>query len=361
MRDLGSPSPRFAYLEIATLFGRDGDEALISYFSNLGFGQATDTYIPPGMYPGWRSTDMRRGSFRVLITGHRSGSGLYPRVLHSGPHVSAVAFVTGDRAFTLNRAQEAGLNILQRHAKLGDGSVYSTIEGPGGMNYIFTDGTGWGTDDGQLGTGSLDHIAVVTTRPGSRKVIDTHEALFGAGTWHPMPLTRLPNGEAIGSGFIRAGGVRVTIVWPVGERGCRQLTGFRAVTGGDGVQHAALRVDGRIIPEVDEGRRLGAGFRDAPAAYYDVLEQRLGHPIPDLGDLKRTGVLADDDEYVDLEGRPHGIRQIFARPFGASDWGPFIELIDRGFGGETFGGRNVRALAESIELDSLRGGRQAVS
>lgn len=360
MPDQGNSSPRFAYLELSALFGRDGDEELIHYLHHFGFA-ARETFTPSGPHPSWRSTDMRRGSFRIMVTGHRSGSGLYPRVLHSGPHFSGAAFVTRDLPFTLNHAQENHLRITDRIGYLGDGSAYGSIEGPGGMTYTFIqDGNDWGCDDGQAGTGSLDHIAVVTTRSERRKVIEGHRVLFGENSWHPMPVTTLPSGEAIGSGYIHAGDVRVTIVWPVGE--CRQLGGFRAVTGGDGIQHAALRVDdtdGGIITEVDVARANGIKFRDTPDTYYEHLEKRLGHTIPDLDELRTRGILADDDEYVPLD-EEHGIRQIFACPFGVSADSPFLELIDRRFGGVTFGGRNILALAESIEL-AERGTEQQAS
>ena len=353
-----NPSPRFAYLELSTLFGRDGDEELTRYFSRLGF-HARETHTPVGPHPAWRSMDMRRGSARIMVTGHRSGSGFYPRVLHSGPYFSAVAFATRDLVFTLNCAQDAGLNVTGRIEYRRDGSAQSNVEGPGGMTYTFIQGAGWGADDRQPGTGSLDHIAVVTTNHDHRRVIDAHRVLFGADSWHPMPLTRLPSGEAMGSGFIHAGDVRITIVWAEGE--CRQLTGFRAI-GGDGIQHAALRVDdtdGGILAEVDKARGNGIRFRDAPDAYYDYLEKRLDHPIPDLDDLKARGILADDDEFTRPEDGPHGIRQIFAAPFGVSERGPFIELIDRSLGGQTFGGRNILALAESVELTALRAASRA--
>ena len=355
-----NPSPRFAYLELSSILGRDGDEELTGYFTRLGF-HTQNTHTPDGARPAWRSTQMQRGSFRLMITGHRSGSSLYPRVLHSGPYFSAAAFTTTDLPFTLTRAQESGLTILDPIGYLPDGSVYCNIEGPGGIVYTFihdhTRRADWGAGDGHAGIGSLDHIAVVTTRNDHRRVIDAHRILFGEDSWHPIPLTRLPSGEAMGSGFIHAGDVRITLVWAEGE--CRQLTGFRAVNGGDGIQHAALRVDGQIIPEVDKAHANGIQFRDAPDTYYDHLEKRLEHPVPGLGDLKARGILADDDEYTRPGDGPRGIRQIFAAPFGVSERGPFIELIDRSGGGQTFGGRNVLALAESVELAALRAASRA--
>lgn len=355
-----NPSPRFAYLELSTLFGPDGDLDLIRYLDRFGF-RTGETHTPDGVRPGWRSTEMRRGSFPVMVTGHRSGSGLYPQVLHSGPFFSAAAFTTPYLPFTLSRAEEAGLRA-DPIRYFPDGGMYSNVEGPGGLTYTFLQGGDWGADDRQAGTGALDHIAVVTTKAGHREVIDAHMVLFGEENWHLMPVTTLPSGEAMGSGYVHAGDVRITIVWPAGE--CRQLAGFRVLNGGDGIQHAALRVDdtpGGIITEVDAARANGIRFRDAPGTYYEYLEQRLGHPVPDLDELRARGILADDDEYVSLKDGPCGIRQIFASPFGVPEHGPFLELIDRSGGGEAFGGRNVRALAESIQLAAQRAAQQMVS
>ncbi len=128
---------------------------------------------------------------------------------------------------------------------------------------------------------------------------------------------------------------------------------------GAGIQHTALTVPD-IISTVEALRERGVAFMPTPAAYYDMLPERL----------KRIGVNAIDEDIqvlreleilVDGGANHEYMLQIFlqeqATQFNASEAGPFfIEIIQRK-GDRGFGAGNFRALFESIERQQVAAGR----
>ena len=126
---------------------------------------------------------------------------------------------------------------------------------------------------------------------------------------------------------------------------------------GDGVQHAALSV-GDIVAAVRALRARGVSFMPTPAAYYDMLPERLarlgvGAIDEPIATLRELGILVDGardksyllqiflEESADLYGDPA------AGPF-------FFEIIQRK-GDPGFGAGNFRALFESIERQQEKG------
>jgi 4-hydroxyphenylpyruvate dioxygenase len=120
---------------------------------------------------------------------------------------------------------------------------------------------------------------------------------------------------------------------------------------GDGVQHAALSV-ADIIGTVEGMRRRGVEFMPTPAAYYDMLPERLerlgvGRIDEDLATLRELEIL------VDGEGPGQYLLQIFLKEAAGIHHDPeagpfFFEIIQRK-GSNGFGAGNFRALFESIE------------
>jgi len=120
---------------------------------------------------------------------------------------------------------------------------------------------------------------------------------------------------------------------------------------GAGIQHVALTVDD-IITSVRGMRDAGVPFMTTPAAYYQMLPQRL----------QDIGVQAIDENVKDLQdleilvdGSNQGsyLLQVFMKEaaslFGDRQAGPlFLEIIQRK-GDRGFGAGNFRALFESIE------------
>jgi 4-hydroxyphenylpyruvate dioxygenase len=120
---------------------------------------------------------------------------------------------------------------------------------------------------------------------------------------------------------------------------------------GDGVQHAALTV-GDILSTVRGLRQRGVEFMPTPAAYYDMLPERLsrigvGSIDEDVATLRELEIL------VDGEAERKYLLQIFLKEAAMLHADPsagpfFFEIIQRK-GSNGFGAGNFRALFESIE------------
>ena len=118
---------------------------------------------------------------------------------------------------------------------------------------------------------------------------------------------------------------------------------------GEGIQHIALLTDD-LLATWDALKQRGVPFMSAPpAAYYEMLEERLpGHGEP-VDALSMRGILLDGDSGA-------GGRRLLLQIFSETLLGPmFFEFIQRK-GDEGFGEGNFKALFESMERDQLRRG-----
>ena len=133
------------------------------------------------------------------------------------------------------------------------------------------------------------------------------------------------------------------------SKGTGQLEEFLMAYNGEGIQHIALICDD-LYACWDRLKAQGMEFMTAPpAAYYEMLEDRLpGHGEP-VGELQSRGILVDGSTD---DGDPRLLLQIFS----ANMVGPlFFEFIQRKKD-EGFGEGNFSALFESIEREqALRG------
>jgi len=127
----------------------------------------------------------------------------------------------------------------------------------------------------------------------------------------------------------------------------------------NGVQHAAMTV-GDILPAVTQLRERGIEFMPTPAAYYDMLPQRIQDSgilriDEDIADLRRLEVLIDGQEEHSY------LLQIFMQEsaglYGEAAAGPFFYEVIQRKGDRGFGGGNFRALFESIERQQRSEGR----
>jgi len=111
-------------------------------------------------------------------------------------------------------------------------------------------------------------------------------------------------------------------------------------TGGGGAALAAG------LTPLEVGRDIGGSIR-VPAAYYDMLPDRIGRIDEDMRDLAELGILADRDD----EGY---LLQIFTKPVEDRPT-LFFEVIERR-GSRSFGKGNFKALFEAIEREQARRG-----
>ena len=129
-------------------------------------------------------------------------------------------------------------------------------------------------------------------------------------------------------------------------KGGGQIEEFLMQYNGEGIQHIALACDD-IFEAWDKLKAAGTKFMTAPpAAYYNMLEERLpGHGEP-VEELASRGILLDG---TTENSNPRLLLQIFSE----SLLGPvFFEFIQRK-DDEGFGEGNFKALLESIERDQL--------
>ena len=128
-----------------------------------------------------------------------------------------------------------------------------------------------------------------------------------------------------------------------------QIEEFLMAYNGEGIQHIAFSCD-NLIECWDRLQKQGIEFMTAPpAAYYEMLEERLpGHGEP-IDELQPRGILLDGT--TDGE-EPRLLLQIFS----ANMVGPtFFEFIQRKED-DGFGEGNFKALFESIERDQVARG-----
>ncbi len=145
------------------------------------------------------------------------------------------------------------------------------------------------------------------------------------------------------------GRIRIPLNEEASAGGKGQIEEFLMAYNGEGIQHIALICDD-LYACWDRLKAQGMEFMTAPpAAYYEMLEDRLpGHGEP-LGELQTRGILVDGSTE---DGDPRLLLQIFS----ANMVGPlFFEFIQRKKD-EGFGEGNFSALFESIERDQIARG-----
>ena len=134
-----------------------------------------------------------------------------------------------------------------------------------------------------------------------------------------------------------------------GKAGGGQIEEFLRQYNGEGIQHIAFICDD-LIGALDRLKALGVPLMTAPpAAYYEMLEERLpGHGEP-VAELQTRGILLDGSTQ---DGDPRLLLQIFSQTM----IGPvFFEFIQRKKD-EGFGEGNFTALFKSMERDQLQRG-----
>lgn len=135
-----------------------------------------------------------------------------------------------------------------------------------------------------------------------------------------------------------------------GEAGGKgQIAEYLRAYNGEGIQHIALASDD-LYASLDNLADRGLPFAPPPpAAYYEMLDERLPNHDEPVKDLSSRGILVDGTA---TGGKPRLLMQIFSQLLV----GPvFFEFIQRK-GDEGFGEGNITALFRSMEEDQKRRG-----
>lgn len=175
---------------------------------------------------------------------------------------------------------------------------------------------------------------------------DYYARIFGFREFRQFDVT----GEysALNTKVMMAPDGRIRI--PINEEGDKQgpnagkgqIAEYLRTYNGEGIQHIAL-ASNDLYASLDSLKQKGLEFAPPPpAAYYEMLDDRLpGHGEP-LDKLRERGILVDGST---REGRPRLLMQIFSQLM----IGPvFFEFIQRK-GDEGFGEGNITALFRSME------------
>ncbi|HVA36147.1 MAG TPA: 4-hydroxyphenylpyruvate dioxygenase [Candidatus Dormibacteraeota bacterium] len=125
-----------------------------------------------------------------------------------------------------------------------------------------------------------------------------------------------------------------------------QIEEYLDFYGGPGVQHIAIHT-GDIISTIRALRANGVQFLEAPDAYYDELEQRVGRIDEAMETLRDLRILVDRDD------RGYML-QLFTKPLQDRPT-LFFEIIQRK-GSLSFGKGNFKALFVAIEQEQARRG-----
>lgn len=139
-----------------------------------------------------------------------------------------------------------------------------------------------------------------------------------------------------------------------GKAGGGQIDEYLRAYNGEGIQHIAFSCDD-LLTCLDRVKASGTPLMVAPpAAYYEMLEERLpGHGEP-VGELQTRGILLDGSTE---DGDPRLLLQIFSQTM----IGPvFFEFIQRKKD-EGFGEGNFTALFKSMERDQMQRGALEVA
>ncbi|WP_262403132.1 VOC family protein [Actinomadura sp. CNU-125] len=234
------------------------------------------------------------------------------------------------------------------------GTTTATIMGFGDVTHTFVQRSGGRptpVPPARSGAGpgltALDHVAVCLEAGALGPTVEMYRAVLGFDLVFEERISI--GAQAMESKVVQSGNgaVTLTLLEPDVSLEPGQIDEFLKQHGGSGVQHLAFSA-ADIVHAVATIASRGVEFLPTPGAYYDRLPERLRLSRHTIDELRRLNVLADQDH----DGQ---LYQIFARSVHPRSTF-FFELIER-FGARTFGGGNIKALYEAIEVQRTAGDR----
>lgn len=301
---------------------------------------------------GQRSLLLRQGGIQMVLT-----SGLvadHPAteyVRRHGDGVAIVAIGVDDAAAAYHELVERGAKPVSPPAEYtcddvkvvvaevsGFGDVTHRLVERHGPQREFLPGAIPVSADDPHGDGKLlreiDHLAICVPAGELGSTAKYYEDVFGFNQIFEEYIE--VGGQGMDSKVVQSPSQHVTftLIEPDPERRPGQIDDFLSWHAGAGVQHVAFGTDD-IVTAVSTLADHGVRFLGTPPAYYDALEERVGHLDASLEDLRRLGILVDRDHWGQL-------MQIFTESMHIRRT-LFLEIIDRR-GALTFGSGNIKAL-----------------
>ena len=309
------------------------------------------------------SVVMEQNDVRLVLTGALAPGGLVSEhVRRHGDSVKDIAFRVDDARATYEAAVGRGAHPVMEptvfedeHGRLvratvrtfGD-TVHSFVErgsyaGPFLPGYLPHNGP-----DAPLSPhlSNIDHLAICVEQGALARWIEFYENVLGFHLSHQEDVAT--EYSAMNSQVVedRTGSVKFPIMEPAPNKRRSQIEEYLAFHCGPGVQHIAFGSDD-IVRTVETLRGAGTDFLAPPSSYYERLGRRVGEIREDVSALQRLNILVDRDRWGYL-------MQIFTRPIQGLPT-LFLEVIQR-HDARGFGGGNIKALFEAVELEQMRRG-----
>ncbi|MFD9906163.1 4-hydroxyphenylpyruvate dioxygenase [Streptomyces sp. NPDC059063] len=349
-------------IDYVELYVDDLDAAVSAWVDRYAFA-----VVGTGGSAVHRGVALRQGRTTLVLTAATSGAHpAYGYVATHGDGVADIALRTADVAGAFAAAVAGGARPVRRPTRHAGGGprVTAAVAGFGDVVHTLVErdpGEGPGLPagfvpapeprrpgGGEAGLLDVDHVAVCLDAGDLDSTARFYERALG---FREIFQERIVVGaQAMESKVVQSavtGAVTLTLIEPDPKAKAGQIDEFLKSHHGPGVQHLAFSSDD-AVRSVRTLAARGVTFLRTPAAYYDLLGERIGLKTHALTDLRTTNLLVDED---------HGgqLFQIFtasAHPRGTL----FYEVIERR-GARTFGSANIKALYEAVELE--RTGRRA--
>ena len=370
-----TPGPTGDAASVPLLLGWDaiefwvGNARAFAGFLSSAFGFRVTAYAGPETGSADRASYvLEQGRIRFVVTAALTPDGpIAAHVREHGDGVHDLAFAVTDAAAAFDAAVARGARPLDDPHAVGDerGELrLARIATYGETGHTFVDRSRYGggfrpgyTTDGlppspvaarPVGLDLVDHVVGNVELGSLERWVDFYRSVLGFERLRHFDDSQISTEySALMSTVVWDG---AQIVLPLNEpapgRRKSQIQEYLETYRGPGVQHIALGTTD-IVGAVSSLRERGLRFLEAPAAYYDDARARLGHLDLPWEDLRRLGILVDEE--------PDGwLLQIFTETLSDRPT-IFVEIIQRG-GARGFGAGNFKALFEAIEREQARRG-----
>ncbi|MBL1110444.1 4-hydroxyphenylpyruvate dioxygenase [Streptomyces sp. 5-8] len=356
-----SPAGEGVRLDHVEFFVADAAAHAATMVDQFGFRACGDT--GPGEDGPSRSVAVRQGDAAIVFT--QGTAEEHPAAVYVDRHGDGVGGITlrvDDVRAVFAHAVANGATVVEEPVDLADDVVATTavIGGFGDVVHRLVQPAPAADPRGVLLPGfravsgaeaaasaergivhGIDHFAVCLAADGLTPAVEFYRRALGLREIFEERI--LVGGQAMISKVVQnaARDVTFTLIEPDLTAQPGQIDAFLKDHDGAGVQHIALAAR-NIVGTVADLTGRGIGFLTTPAAYYDMLGDRLSPRAYTVEQLRELGILADED---------HGgqLFQLFAKsthPRRTFFW----EVIER-LGAKTFGTRNIKALYEAVARD----------
>ena len=303
---------------------------------------------------------LEQGAIRIVVTaGLASDSPIWNHVRAHGDGVHDLAFGVEDTTTVYEAAIARGARSVREPYELRDEHGIlrlSAIATFGETQHTFVDRRdyrgaycpGYETENlppepvgTPVGLGTIDHVVGNVEQGRLEHWVNFYEEVLGFSQLVHFDESQISTEYSALMSTVVGDGTE--IVMPLNEPadGAKksQIQEYLDTYRGPGVQHLAFRTDD-IVTAIAALRARGVRFLEAPSTYYADVEARLGHLAIPWDNVKRLGILVDEE--------PEGyLLQLFTETLTDRPT-VFIEIIQRG-GAKGFGEGNFKALFEAIE------------